>query len=227
MKKLILAVTLAMILCGMASGAQIFTTTIRNTTIRQVQDVSLEYMMSRNFAIARVEAHTLTFTKGFGDGIWIIQRNMIVKFNMLERDGNVKLMVTQFEDSPQAYIKGQRAIEHLAPLIQDIRHAIDGTPLEQIVNEVTDQQPGAKGKAAKKAEAKASGLAFDGVKISGVEPGSLADKAGFKEGDVLVEINGKPASAKNLEDIDARLAAKRSVIITYERDGKKGVITLK
>jgi hypothetical protein len=218
MKKWLLAVSLVVGLCGAAFGAQVFTTTIQDTTIKEVQDVSLEYMMEKNFAIDRVEDYILTFTKSFGDG-WLVSRNMIVKFNMLQRDGNVKLMVTQLEDIPLVAMKGQRSIEHLIPLIKDIRHSIDSTPLDQIINEATNQQPNP--------DVKTSGLAFKALQISAVEAGSMAEKAGLQVGDTILEVNGGTANEKTLKDIDVRLAAGRSVMLTYERAGKQDVVTLK
>ena len=219
-------------------GAQVFTTTIRNTTVQQVREVSLAYMMGRDFAIDRVEEYTITFTKGFGDGVWTEYRNMIVKFNVLQKDDDVKLMVTQFEDSPPSHAsivvyspnlivvpyytqrRGQRAIGHLIPLIKDIRHSIDGTPLDRIVNEAADQQPEIE-------PIKTSGLSFDGFIIKAIEPGSLAEKAGLQPGDTIVEINGKSADENALKNIDVRLAAGRYVMITYERNGNKDLVTLK
>jgi membrane-associated protease RseP (regulator of RpoE activity) len=226
MKKLLLAAALLTVgLSGTAFGAQVFTTTIKNTTIKQVQDVSLEYMMEKNFAIDRVEDYTLTFTKGFGDGFFLVSRNMTVKFNMLQRDGDVKLMVTQFEGSPEMARAGQRAIEHLIPLIRDIRHSIDGTPIDQIENEAVNRQSGLSIKPAQKT--KTSGLSFKASQIYSVEPDSIADKAGLKPGDDIIEINGKPTDEKALKDIDARLGSGRSVVIVYGRDGDKHLATLK
>ena len=131
----ILSCLLFLSLSTRAFATQIFITTIQNVTVEQFQDVALDYMTSKNFALDRVENHTITFTKGFGDGFWIASRNMIIKFNTLPRDGNLKLVVTQMEDSPQISRKGQRSIEHLIPLIKEIRHRIDGTPIDQIQNE--------------------------------------------------------------------------------------------
>ncbi|MDR3166026.1 MAG: hypothetical protein LBU13_10665 [Synergistaceae bacterium] len=81
MKKALLTIALVIGLSGAAWGAKLFTTTIQDTTVEQVRDVSLEYMMEKNFAIDRMEDYTITFTKGFGDGFWWYAQNMIVKDN--------------------------------------------------------------------------------------------------------------------------------------------------
>ena len=228
MKKILFVALFVLLGCNAAWGAQVFVTTVQSTDIRQVQDVSIEYMMGRNFAVDRVEEYTLTFTKGFGDGFWLASRNMVVKFNMLARDGNVKLMVTQFENSPQAWLSGQRAIEHLIPLIRNIRHSIDGTPQDQIENEAVNQGADDSDTSPNKQKAVVkSGLSFDGLNVKSVEAGGIAEKAGLKAGDRIVEINARPADEKTLKDLDTRLASGRSVMVVYEREGKKDVATLK
>lgn len=212
-----------------AIAAQIFTTTISNTTVERVQDEAINYMTDRNFALDRVETYTVTFTKGFGDGFWIASRNMIIKFNTLQRGENVRLMVTQFEDSPQAWIKGQRAIDHLIPLIKDIRHNIDGTPLDRIANEAKDESSNGKGEEESKSIPK-SGLKFTGTKIESVDANQSAHKAGLLVGDVILEINAKAVSTEGdalTEILDRGLADGRSLMIMYERDGKPDILTLK
>ena len=72
-----------------------------------------------------------------------------------------------------------------------------------------------------------SGLSFAALRIDAVEPGSIADRAGLKQGDTILEINGRSADEKALKDIDARLAAGRSVTIGFERGGKMDIATLR
>jgi len=72
-----------------------------------------------------------------------------------------------------------------------------------------------------------SGLSFDGLKVLSVEPGYIADQAGLKIGDTILEINGRPADENALKNIETRLAAGRTIMIKYERDGKRDMVTLK
>jgi hypothetical protein len=234
LKKLFLAIVFLTLLTGQAFAAKVFTTTIQDTTVAQVRDAAISYMMDKNFAIDRVEDYTITFTKGFGDGVWIEFRNMTVIFNVVKSGDNVKLMVTQMEDSKVPFFwgntysestyKGQRNIEHLIPLIKDIRHSIDGTPLDQIVNEA--KEDGAR-EEEKKPKYRDSGLYFEGNKITKIDENSIADSAGLKTGDLIIEIGAKPVDGDLKKQIDQKLLAGRSVIVTYERDGNKDVLTMK
>jgi len=64
-----------------------------------------------------------------------------------------------------------------------------------------------------------------GVRLQGVAPGSPAEKAGLREGDLLLSLNGR-----DFEDIKAYsaiffgLKPGDEVTLGYERDGKKGTV---
>lgn len=68
-------------------------------------------------------------------------------------------------------------------------------------------------------------------RITEIEKGSLAEKAGLKSGDIIIEVNAKPVDVGNiktwLEDIDNRINAGRSVMVLYERDSYRDLVTLK
>ena len=142
MKKFMLAALLITMTCESALGAQIFTTTIQNTTVSRAMETSLAYMTGRNFVVERLEAYTITFRVGFdnwfGDGPRLGGSNMYVKFDFFKEDDNVKLMATQFYGDPRMKHARQRAIEPIIPLVKHIRYFIDGTPSNQVVNEATD-----------------------------------------------------------------------------------------
>ena len=67
------------------------------------------------------------------------------------------------------------------------------------------------------------GLApVSGALIGGVASGSLGDKAGLKEKDIIVEINSHPVnSADNLQRILSGSAAGDRLSITFLRDGER------
>jgi len=61
-----------------------------------------------------------------------------------------------------------------------------------------------------------------GVVISQVEPGSAADKAGLKTGDVITQLNGKPVEDPNsFRNAIAGTAPGAQVTLTYLRDGRQ------
>jgi len=75
--------------------------------------------------------------------------------------------------------------------------------------------------------ARTSGLTFDGLMISAADPNGLAYQADLRSGDTILEINGRAADQAMLRDIDARLAAGRSVTIQYERNRQRNLVTLR
>ena len=64
-----------------------------------------------------------------------------------------------------------------------------------------------------------------GVKLQGVAPGSPAEKAGLKEGDLLLSLNGKDfEDVKGYSAIFFGLKPGDEVTLGYERDGKKATV---
>ncbi len=69
------------------------------------------------------------------------------------------------------------------------------------------------------------GYAGTGVRLGGTTPGSPAEKAGLKEGDVVIKLDGKPVAS--LADFSAALrgmSAGQSVVVTFTRDGKEQTV---
>jgi serine protease Do len=63
---------------------------------------------------------------------------------------------------------------------------------------------------------KVAGAGSDGVVITGIDPSGLAAERGFKTGDVILDVAGKPvASAADVRKalVDARADAKRTVLM--------------
>jgi hypothetical protein len=64
-----------------------------------------------------------------------------------------------------------------------------------------------------------------GVKLQGVAPGSPAEKAGLKEGDLLLSLNGKDfEDVKSYSAIFFGLKPGDEITLGYERDGKKSTV---
>jgi S1-C subfamily serine protease len=65
-----------------------------------------------------------------------------------------------------------------------------------------------------------------GLRLEGVSPGGVAEKVGLKEGDVIVEIAGKPV--KNITGYMSAMGTQKpgnTIDVVVERKGKK--LTLK
>lgn len=74
---------------------------------------------------------------------------------------------------------------------------------------------------------KRSGLRFEGLRIQSIEPYGLAADSGLRVGDMIVEMNGRAADENLLSEIDTRLADGLSVTITYRRNGRLDVVSIK
>jgi serine protease Do len=67
-----------------------------------------------------------------------------------------------------------------------------------------------------------------GALVSDIEPGSPADKAGIKKGDIILKFNGKEITKmKELPTIVAMTPVGETVTVTILRDGKTRDVTLK
>jgi C-terminal processing protease CtpA/Prc len=71
----------------------------------------------------------------------------------------------------------------------------------------------------------------DGVQINGVTPGSAADKAGLRTGDVITAINGESMAGDNAMDATKKIldfmegVEEGDVLdVQYKRDGKTGTV---
>jgi serine protease Do len=63
--------------------------------------------------------------------------------------------------------------------------------------------------------------------VNGVQPGSPAEKAGLKRGDVIVRFNGQPTRPQTcLRELVARTLPKKTVLVDVIRDGKKQSLSL-
>jgi len=60
---------------------------------------------------------------------------------------------------------------------------------------------------------------FEGVKVSGVVPGSFLYVFGIQDGDIVIGLNGKKLFTKNAKSFLAYLSHMRSVTVEVKRDG--------
>ena len=74
----------------------------------------------------------------------------------------------------------------------------------------------------------AEGTDFHRMRVAEVEPGSPADRAGVRKGDILTALAGRPARELDLDRIDAILQqAGRTIPLTLQRKGKVVKVSLK
>jgi putative serine protease PepD len=67
----------------------------------------------------------------------------------------------------------------------------------------------------------------EGLYVNGVVPGGPAAEAGLQQGDIITEINGKPATDPNqLQALSITQRAGDTVTVTYERDGQSHNATI-
>ncbi|MDO5116094.1 MAG: PDZ domain-containing protein [Synergistaceae bacterium] len=230
MKRTILCTAFILLFASSAFAANMFTTVIRDTTIPVVQETIINVFSPKGFAVADVGSNKVALNKSFGDGFFTAIRNRTVLFTLLQQNEDVKMMVSQNELN-SGWIQLQNNIEHLVPLIKEVRHAIDGTPSDQIVNE-TPAPGGASTPAPKKIGlvlVKAEGQEYY---IAEVEKGGEAEKAGLASGMVVYEINGKVLNdMKNQREVEnyinTKWSAGSSLIFLYDKDGTKEILTLK
>ncbi|MEA3283762.1 MAG: PDZ domain-containing protein [Synergistota bacterium] len=229
MRKFILALLTVICISTIASAASLYNVTINDTNTQTVQDAAIEIMTGKNFTIDEITPYKAVFTKGFGDGFWVASRICYVNLAFIERDGNVKVMVSETEEI--GGIVRKRSIDHLVPLVQQIKSTVDGTPIDQVENEAVDQLPGSGND-----REKALGLVLDdqigphGIKVISVEPGSLAEENGITALDILSEVNGRETKTMTPSAIKSylanKMAAKSSIMLIVIRESEKKLFTI-
>ncbi len=219
----------SLLLASQAFAEKMYITTIKNASIKQVQDTIIDVTSAKNFTVDAVEPYKVVVTKDFGDGFWAATHHCMVKFNMLERDGFIKLTVTETE-LVQGFVHRARSIDQLIPMIKEIRSKIDGTPNEAITNEAVKEEPNTP-------QEKPVGLILGEKNTEGlipvlkVEADSKAAEVKLTSGDLIAEIDGKPSASFDQKTLSAyienKIAAKGSVILVYVRNDKKDLLVLK
>ncbi|WP_414479115.1 PDZ domain-containing protein [Pyramidobacter sp.] len=227
-KNLLLSLIALVMLAAPGAAATTFITTVKDTNVDQVQEEAIKVFTQRKFSISEVTPYKIDFQKSSGDGFFLQARVMTVRINMLPKDGNVKLIVSEIELNNMLGARA-RSIDPIIPLIKTVRNAIDGTPMDSIVDESEDE---------KKPKVPESGLEFANARnsdgfpvISAVSKDSIAEKAGFKAGDIITEMNIRSTKDMNINElrtkINERIAGKRVVMLTFLREGKESTAKLK
>ncbi|HPJ26977.1 MAG TPA: PDZ domain-containing protein [Synergistaceae bacterium] len=229
--RFIIVFAITLLITNISCAASLYTVTINDTNAQTVQDAAIEIMTGKNFTIDEITPYKAVFTKSFGDGFWTATRICYVLFNFVERDGNVKLMVSETEKTGQ--VERKRGVDHLIPLVKKIKSAVDGTPEESVMNEAKNQLPGSGNEREKSLGlklTKGSPQNQEFAKILAVDPGSLAAEAGILALDILEEINGRTTKDMTLNAINSylanKMASKSSIMIVISRGEEKKLLIL-
>lgn len=195
--------------------------TIKNTDIKDVQDTLITVFMGKNFNLDDVTDYRLIFTK-IVDG-YNSDAKCFVRCNMFERDGNVRLVVTQDDFTSKGY--SRRNVEHLIPLVKEVKNKIDGTLLDDIVNEVVNEIPNTRN-----TNKNTLGLKFSDEQIVlDVVNNSLSHGKIFV-GDRILEIDGIVTDKMDKDSMTTYINNKwetvQSIIFTVEHEGQKSFIKI-
>jgi len=231
MKKTLLSILFILIVTSSSFAATLYTTTIKNAAVDQVVDTLVQVLTAKNFTVDEITPYKVTFNKAFGDGFWVASQFQTVIFNLIPRDGDIKMMVSQTE-LVQGVMKRQRSIDHMIPIIKEVKNSIDGTPLDSIQNETVDPSADSEKEKGKKLGLKIKDKGKDGLyRIESVDPESAAAGAKLAANDAIIEINGRVMSEYGKAEVEAYIANKwdagSSLIMVIKRDIKKIMITLK
>lgn len=225
MKKLLTTLALILALASTASAASLYTTTIMDVSAAQVQDALIEIFTGKNFIIDEVTPYMVSFQKSFGDGFFEPTKLNTVKCNLIERDGNVRLMVSQMEIIAGRTMR-KRSIDHLIPMLSEVKHVLDGTPVEEVRNEAVNQLPGSGNEREKEL-----GLVLgENGGVIDVKPGSAAHGK-IAIGDAILEINGMSLNGMDRDAVKTYIANKwgsgASLIMLVQHNGEKDFVTIK
>lgn len=216
---------------GGNSGASVlFTTTIMGATVQEVQDAIIAVMTREKFTLEEVDENKVVMGRQGASVLFMPGAYSRVRFNMLPREGNIKLLVNQVDSQgPQSQ---QRPIAALVPLIREIRNKVDGTPKDQVTNETAAASAGTETPKGKTLGIVLGAKNAEGfIVIDRVETGSKGAESGLVSHDVLLEVNGRstkefdPGSLKAY--LEEKWSQKASIILVYSREGKTDLVTIK
>ena len=215
---------------GTSAARTLFTTTLLRATIPQVQDIIIEVMTREKFAIEEVDDNKVVVGKQEPAVLFMPGAYSRVRFNLLVRDENIKLLVTKVDTlGPQSQ---QQPIDPLVPLIKEIKNRVDGTPKDQVINETVTSTAGTASPEGKPLGIRLGAKNAEGyIVIENVAPGSKAAEAGLASLDIILEVNGRSAKEFEVNGLQSYLAGKwaqkASILIVYSREGKTDLATIK
>lgn len=222
-KILVLSFAILVTLALSAFAESMYTITVNNVSLKKVQDVVIEVFTGKNFNLDDVSDYRIVLTKAFGDGFWVASRKCFVRCNTIARDGNVKMTFTEEEGGIGAYRR--RSIDHLIPIINEVKSVLDGTPKEAIKNEAVNQLPGSGNEREKILGIKLA----ENCRIAEISPGSAAQNKLFI-GDTICEIDGILVNEMDKQSLETYISNKwgntKSMSLTVDHEGKKSIIVL-
>ncbi|MBQ0055786.1 MAG: PDZ domain-containing protein [Synergistaceae bacterium] len=222
-KKLIRSALIILCFTLPAHAESMYTVTVNNVSLKQVQDAVIEVFTGKNFNLDDVSDYRIVMTKAFGDGFWVASRKCFVRCNTIARDGNVKMTFTEEEGDNGAYRR--RSIDHLIPIINEVKSVLDGTPKNIIKNEAVNQLPGSGNE-----REKALGIRLaENNKVAEIVAASAAQDKIFP-GDLIVEIDGISVENMDTKSLETYISNKwgnsKSLTFTIDHEGKKNIIVL-
>lgn len=220
--------------------------TINSENRKAIKDELVGYMIGKGFSIAKDSEYQISFDKEVPNFFYLNLRTgqypvARAVFNIAPISGATLVTASPYivYNPGSGYEKIQTHSNKedtvgLQRTLYKLKSAIDGTPYEELEALLPQKK-----KPAQTTETSVDKqIVKSGIKdvdqegrITEIEKGSLAEAAGLRSGDLILEVNAKPVDVGNLKawlsDIDTRIDAGRSVMVLYERDSRRDLVTLK
>lgn len=248
MKKPFIALLLVLVFASVASAKYAtYSLQVEIDTYERhkVKDALVELMVGKGFSISKDSEYQIAFDKEIENIFFMNLRtgqNAAVRgiFTLAPSSGITILSVlplvvsnpgTGFEIPDK--ITHRRNLREFQEMLFQVKNKVDGTPLEELMATLPKIGSGEKSAQEPTEEPKpiTSGIlrvSNNGV-IEEIEKDSVAEIAGLKPGDRIVEINASAVDYSKawLKDVDDRIQSGRSVMVVYERNEKRDLVTLK
>lgn len=221
---------------------------ITTTKKAEVKNALVEVMISKGYAITQDSDFVMAFDKevkniilGAMMGGKFPNNRCVFTFISRNQTTLISAMVymiqnpgTAFEIRESPYEKHEKAASHLLDILLNVKSRIEGISYEELASAhpLLIELKAEENEQINKAKPVYSGFAKiepDG-RIAEIEKGGLAEKAGLIVGDLIIEMNATPLEEVDstwLSELNERINSGRSVMLVYERDGIKDIITLK